>query len=513
MSLALTPVGPIRAAEEPDFAFLSDIAVTGDLLVTGSASSNGLGLWRIGPGGALQKIAARPADPGSGTAGIGDLWAGRIGGWTGVVPAGRYDDALVLHGLAPAGFAPSLAAWTGAAAGGYTAVLGLEAGGEGWILGARRGAEGLWLAPAAGGVAPVLAASSAGDLALDGVTALASAAIGGRDFVLAASGHGDGVALFEMAAGGVLTLRDSLSKAGGLPIDAPAALAVAETAGGTFAVVAGSGTSSLTVLRIDPDAGLSVADHLLDTRETRFGAVSALAGFEIGGRDFVAAAGGDGGLTLFELSADGRLGVAAVLVDDAATALQGIGALAAAPDGDGAVLFVAGQGEGALDRYRVALAPADPALPEPDRVPLPAAITAPRELGFAPPAAPAQPAPVAPPVPVVITGTEGPDDLRGAAGPDVIRDGGGRDRLTGGAGADVFVFCYDRIPDAVTDFDPAEDRVDLSAWRGARGIGDLRITPTDWGAEVAFFEDAAYLASAAGGPLTAAALADAFLFG
>lgn len=505
MSLTPTHLGVIRATAEPDFAYLSDIAVAGNLLVTGSAASAGLGLWRIGPGGGLTKLGTRPGDAGSGTAGLGDLWAGSLGGWTGVIPAGRYDDALVLHGIGQAGFGGALAGWTGAAAGGFSAVLGLQAGGTGWVVGARRGAEGLWLAPAAGGAAPVLAASSAGDLALDGVTALASAAVGGRDFVLAASGHGDGVALFELAPEGALTLRDSISKADGLPIDAPSALAVVGTAGGSYAVVAGSGTSSLTVLRLDAEAGLSVADHVLDTRETRFGATTALAAFEVGGRDFVAAAGGDGGVTLFELSAAGRLTTAAVLVDTAATALQGIGALAAVPDGDGAVLIVAGQGEGALDRFRLVLAPAVPGLPEPDRVPLPEAITA----------APAAPAPEPPPAPapMLLAGSDGPDDLRGGAGADVIRDGGGRDRLTGGAGADVFVFCYDRIADAVTDFDPAEDRVDLSAWRGARGPGDLRITPTDWGAEVAFFEDAVYLASAAGGPLTAAALADAFVFG
>lgn len=505
MSLALTHLGPIRATVEPDFAFLADLAVAGDLLVTGSAASNGLALWQIGPGGALEKIGVRAAEAGSGTIGLGDLWAGRLGDWTGVIPAGRYDDALVLHGIGPAGFGPAAPGWTGTAAGGFSAVLGLDVGGAGWIVGARRGAEGLWLAPAAGGAAPVPGADSAGGLALDGVTALEAAWVGGRAFVLAASGLGDGVALFELSAGGLLTPRDSLSKTDGLPIDAPTALAVVETAGGSFAVIAGQGTSSLSVLRIDADAGFAVTDHVLDTRETRFGATSVLAAFEIGGRDFVAAAGGDGGLTVFELSAEGRLATAAVLVDGAASALQGIGALAAAPDGDGAVLFVASQGEGALDRIRVTLAPEPVAQPEPDRVPLPAAITAPPEPE-------PEPEPPAPP-PREITGGDGSDDLRGGAGAEVIRDGGGRDRLTGGAGADIFVFCYDRIPDAVTDFDPAEDRVDLSAWRGARGVDDLRITPTDWGAEVAFFEDAVYLASAAGGPLTAAALADAFVFG
>lgn len=513
MALNVQHLGALRKSDQPAFAYLGDLAVTDDFLFTASAATGTIDLWRIGAAGALSAAGQVAATATSGTTGLGDLWAGTAGGFTGVIPAGRYDDALVLHGLGPTGFAAPAAGWIGAAAGGYTAVLGVESNGTGLVVGARRGLSGLWIAPAQGGATPVAAAT--GDLPLEGVTALATARTGGRTFVLAAAGQSDAIAILELGAAGTLTPLGSLSKADGLPVDAPAALAVVEAPGGPYAILAAAGTSSLSVFRIGTGGALALTDHVLDTRETRFGAVSALATFETGGRTHVAAAGGDGGFTIFELDADGRLATVAVVVDDHATALAGVGALAAVSEGADTILFVASQGEGALDRFRLSAALTGLPQPAPDRVPLPDALgTPPGDPGPDPDPGDGGGGGGGPvPVPATLAGTAGPDDLRGGAGADVILDGGGRDRLTGGGGTDIFVFVYDRVPDAVTDFDPAEDRIDLALWRGARSLADLGITPTEWGAEIAFFEDRVYLASATGGPLDAAALADAFLFG
>jgi len=515
MTLSLSHLGALRGAQVPDLAYLSDIAVAGDRLVTGSAIDGSMALWRIGTDGALTLKGRVAASAVSGSYGLGDIWAGDLGAWSGAIPAGRYDDALALHGFGASGFAAT-GEWTGAAAGAYSAVLGVEVAGNAWVVGARRGVAGLFIGAAEPGAAPALAAAAFGGLDLAGVTALETANVGGRAFVLAADGMSDGIGLFELAADGTLTARAALSKADGLPIDAPAALAVAEVAGHSYAIVAGSGSSSLSVLRIGADGALVPTDHVLDTRETRFAAPTGLAAFELDGRDIVAAAGNDGGMTLFELGADGRLTTAAIVVDSHATALGGISALAVASGPESAILFAAGQGEGALDRFRVTLGGDGADLPAPDRPDLPQIV--------APPLPPPDPAPEpgpdpAPdpgsglPGPVTHPGTDGADDLVGGAGADVLLDGGGRDRLAGGAGADVFVFVYDRIADAVRDFDPAEDRVDLTLWNGARGMPDLTVTPTGWGAEIRFFEDAIYLASADGAALDAAALADAFIFG
>ncbi|MDE0286704.1 MAG: hypothetical protein OXN26_19415, partial [Gammaproteobacteria bacterium] len=62
-----------------------------------------------------------------------------------------------------------------------------------------------------------------------------------------------------------------------------------------------------------------------------------------------------------------------------------------------------------------------------------------------------------------ITGTSGNDTLTGTAGDDTINGLGGNDTLSGGSGADVFVFqaAGGNGLDTITDFDPAEDTIQI----------------------------------------------------
>lgn len=58
----------------------------------------------------------------------------------------------------------------------------------------------------------------------------------------------------------------------------------------------------------------------------------------------------------------------------------------------------------------------------------------------------------------------GSDRLSGGAGNDLLRGGDGNDLLTGGAGADTFVFTAGAGVDRITDFNTAEDVIDLRAF-------------------------------------------------
>ncbi|MFC3123592.1 M10 family metallopeptidase C-terminal domain-containing protein [Pseudoroseomonas globiformis] len=67
----------------------------------------------------------------------------------------------------------------------------------------------------------------------------------------------------------------------------------------------------------------------------------------------------------------------------------------------------------------------------------------------------------------LLYGNEGDDILDGGDGNDVLVGGAGADTLTGGAGQDIFVFANGDVGrgiqrDIITDFNPAEDRLDLS---------------------------------------------------
>nr|WP_244307269.1 M10 family metallopeptidase C-terminal domain-containing protein [Azotobacter salinestris] len=84
------------------------------------------------------------------------------------------------------------------------------------------------------------------------------------------------------------------------------------------------------------------------------------------------------------------------------------------------------------------------------------------------------------PVAEILAGKDGDDRLHGAGGDDLLDGGAGRDTLSGGTGADVFRFSArndsyrtdsEGFSDRILDFDPGQDRIDLSAL-GFTGFGD-----------------------------------------
>ena len=77
---------------------------------------------------------------------------------------------------------------------------------------------------------------------------------------------------------------------------------------------------------------------------------------------------------------------------------------------------------------------------------------------------------------VELVGTDASEGLHGGGGDDTITGGGGDDDLSGGHGRDVFIFDPGHGNDRIRDFDVASDKIDLSAFSGISGFGDLTIT-------------------------------------
>ncbi|WP_061290041.1 M10 family metallopeptidase C-terminal domain-containing protein [Azotobacter vinelandii] len=82
----------------------------------------------------------------------------------------------------------------------------------------------------------------------------------------------------------------------------------------------------------------------------------------------------------------------------------------------------------------------------------------------------------------VLIGSDAYERLLGKSGNDVLDGSAGRDTLTGGTGADLFRFAAredsyrtdsEGFSDRILDFDPSQDRIDLSAL-GFTGLGDGR---------------------------------------
>ena len=81
-------------------------------------------------------------------------------------------------------------------------------------------------------------------------------------------------------------------------------------------------------------------------------------------------------------------------------------------------------------------------------------------------------------------GDGGADTIHGDAGDDFIVGGMGDDTMTGGAGADTFVFTGNSGNDTITDFNVAEDKLDLTLLSEQFGYDDLTIADTDNGVTI-----------------------------
>ncbi|MCR8726818.1 calcium-binding protein, partial [Frigidibacter sp. ROC022] len=196
-----------------------------------------------------------------------------------------------------------------------------------------------------------------------GISALALVSVGDSDFLFAGSVLEHGLSGWRLDAAGLPgAVVDSFGRAESLPVQAVTALDSAELGGRSYLVAAASGSSSLTVLQVAADGRLTATDHLVDGRETRFAGVSALEVVETGGQVLVLAAGVDAGLSLFSLAPDGRLIHRDTVAGTGTMGLDRITALTAAVVGERVEIFLASAGDGGITQLSLDL----DALPPPD---------------------------------------------------------------------------------------------------------------------------------------------------
>ena len=309
------------------------------------------------------------------------------------------------------------------------------------------------------------------DMGGDGATALGALALvetADGPVMLALGGGEDSVLSYTVNPDGFLTAADSLPMLTGPGIAAPEALVTVEVAGRDFAVVAGAGSGTLTVLEIDAAGAMSVTDHLLDSRDTRFANVGELAAITIGDAAYVVASGGDMGLSLFRLLPNGQMLHLGSLADSTESALSGITGIALYEvDGD-LEIFTASGTENAISWHSVSS----------------------EHLGGQ-----------------VLMAAPGGDTLQGGAGPDILIDGAGEDILRGSNGADIFVFGSDGGYDRINFFDPTEDRIDLSGWAFLRDVSQIQIVERWNGAELFYGNETLRIITIDNSTLTAEFLA------
>ena len=295
---------------------------------------------------------------------------------------------------------------------------------------------------------------------LGNVSDTASVTLGGQTYLLTLSSLENGLTSFAVGADDKATLVDSLGNHDLLAISGPTALQVLNVAGLTYAVIASTGSSSLSVVRVNDRGCLFQTDHVVDDLATRFAHTAVLDSFTLMGRSFVVTAGTDAGITVMELLPDGTLSPFATGVFETGAGLFAVTGLEVAVTGTTASIFVVDARADRVQKFDMILTSLGGIV----------TASAGQAMGTV--------------RDDLIWGTAADETLQGGAGHDMIHAGGGADVMTGGLGADRFVFAATSHDLRITDFELHTDRIDLSAWGRVYSASALQITSTSTGAVI-----------------------------
>ena len=350
---------------------------------------------------------------------------------------------------------------------------------DGTLLFAGTGGALAGLTDAGNGYA--VSSSLSGDpLLLGAVTAIETIETASGLHVYAADGAGGGLTRAQLGLDGRLGAAATVDGDDGLWAAVPSDLAHVSVLGADYLVVADAGTHALTTMRIGQDGAPIAADTAYDDHGTRFANVTAIEGFSVEGRAFVAAGGSDGGFTVMEVLHSGTLREVATVIADGSASLGAIADIAVSVTGLTASLFVSGHADGGFSQFSLAFDPLGDIL------------AAPEDGGRIWGASGAD----------HLSGSDGDDALFAAGGADVLWDGAGADHLSGGTGRDVFVMAFDETRDVLLRYEQGQDVIDLSDWPLLYDTSRLTIEATGSGAQVTYFDETLRVVSMDRQPLT-----------
>lgn len=315
------------------------------------------------------------------------------------------------------------------------------------------------------------------------IVELRTVTIQSRDYVVVACAETHSVTTYRRNPdNGQLTAIDRFGEMEGLGIHAPTGMELVTINGTSFVVLAAAGTSTISVMRIDSAGRLTPTEHVIDTASTRFGGAQALAVAQSGAHTFVVAGGADHGVSLFLLTAEGRLVWLDTIADSAALSLHNVSSITTAIVAGQLHVFVGSQSEAGITHLTVPIG----------------------ELGVARTGNAGQAGRVAGTAgDDILTARASGDTLEGGAGWDVLISGPGRTEMRGGGGSDIFVVRNSSTRVDILDFERGIDRLDLTDLAMLRDLGQLTITTTATGARIDYRGVTIHLRAADGRPLTA----------
>ncbi|MEL7256569.1 MAG: calcium-binding protein [Pseudomonadota bacterium] len=270
---------------------------------------------------------------------------------------------------------------------------------------------------------------------------LAQVSIGSNVFILSVSSASSTINSYAQDPLNGLVLRDTIGSQNGFGVSSPSAIEVVQFQGQTYAIVAASGSSSISVLAISATGMIEARDQVIDDLNSRFAGVGELKLVTAGTQVFIIASGQDDGMSLFTLLPGGRLVHLESREGTQVSPIDDLTSLTALYDGDTLHLYTTSEAVSAIDAWSVDVNP-----------------------GVVFSASSAGGAVTGTSQNDILMGSDNADHLNGSAGRDVLYDGGGFDTLTGGTGEDLFILSSDGTQDRINGFEVGQDRIDLSSW-------------------------------------------------
>lgn len=432
-------------------------------LYSASYADGGLQALALHEGLAASFLDTVSAGPTRGTYGVCDLTFGNVKGTEILVPSGKFDDAVAYHLLGADGGFDSVTTVDGPAdrLDCFTHSEVVRYASKTFLFASKAGESGFQRFNLRADLSTIYRHTQEDepDMFLGDISAMESLRIGRRSFLFTGSAMDAGINSFQITSLGETVLRDSVAPSDRSGFARVSVLETVHSGKNKFLLMGAAGTDSITVFRISNKGYLTETDHRQDSLETRFDNIAALTAFEHSGRSFVLAGGSDDGLTLFEISPNGRLFLLAVVTDEMDTTLKNVQAIAVQTYENDIQVFASGSGEAGITQYSIDLGDVGTLIEGTGR----------REVLSGGDGDD------------LILGKKGRDTLHGGAGDDRLMDGVGKDVMYGGPGADVFVFQKDGVSDTVKDFVFGEDRLDLSDYDRLYHISSLDIVTLSWG--------------------------------
>ncbi|MBL9051711.1 MAG: hypothetical protein JNK19_16485, partial [Tabrizicola sp.] len=442
-----------------------ELVVQGGNVLLYTATRAGGGVLALDVDGAMTLCDQRTLAPGTTLPAEAVLETVMVNGARHLVVTGGNQAGVQAYGIGAAGELAAAVQLPGSLAGTICAQAVMANGASSVFYASRLGESAIHAYSVAANGSMTLIGTRVLDGAYNGVdiAALTPVTVAGARYLIGLSLDSDVVRAFPVAANGALGNPQVMGMPQGLGISDPSCVKVVEMAGSTFLVVASAGSSSVSVIGISSDGTMRVADHVVDTLDTRFQGVQAVATCTIGDRVYVIAGGGDEGLTLMTMTPEGRLLLVGQQLQLPGLSLDNITAITARAVGGMIEVYVAGEGAG-ITRLQI-----DPGNPAPIQTGGMDAATLTGTTGGD-----------------MILGGDAAERILGEAGADILSDGGGTDTVFGGAGSDLFVMEGDGAHDVIGDFQLGIDRIDVSAWGRIHSLSALTITATATGALISW---------------------------